>query len=443
MIAFVSLFLGLVIGARPVTVTASGPVAAVELLLDGAPVARMEQKPWTALVDFGPELSPHELVARALDARGHEIARARQWLNLPRPAAEMSILLQRDEKGMATGAQLSWASLQPGPPAALTVTFDGRRLAVKGAESFPLPSYDGASTHLLSASAEFGNGVRCRADAVLGGRTAIEMGSELTGVAVRLDPAAPLPDAAALEGWVVRRGEPLRAVGVERSGAQLLVVRDLSTAEAVSRLGRGGRTIIQAGRRGSLPVFDSEALRLDLRLGDDDRIRYIWPSVRSVATTSGAAELFESSHEFRGRDSGLHWLLTRISHPGSPDPGRRYADATAVAGLQAVQSCTRRAVLLVLGKKPVDASRHSPATVRAYLGRVHVPLFVWSLEPVSPGEVSAWGQVQDVSNLAKLRVAFERLKQELESQAIVWVEGQHLPQEIALTDKAVGMEMVR
>lgn len=269
------------------------------------------------------------------------------------------------------------------------------------------------------------------------------MGSELTAVAVRLDPKAGLPDPAALEGWIVRKGELLRAVGVERSSAQVLVVRDLSTAEALSRLGRGGRTIIQPGRRGTLPVFDSEALRLDLRLGDDDRIRFIWPSVRSVATTSGAAELFESSHEFRGRDAGLHWLLTRISHPGKPDPERRYADATAVAGLQAVQSCTRRAVLLVLGKNPVDASRHAPATVRAYLERIHVPLFVWSLEPVAPGKTSAWGRVEDASNLARLRTVVERLKQDLESQAIVWVEGQHLPQEFALTEKAVGMELVQ
>ncbi|MEO8190092.1 MAG: hypothetical protein ABI682_07095 [Acidobacteriota bacterium] len=443
MIAFVSLFLGLVIGAQPVTVRASGPVAAVELLLDGAPAARIEREPWTASVDFGAGLAPHELVARALDDKGREIARARQWLNLPRPAAEMSILLQRDDKGIATGAQLSWASLLPGPPAALAVTFDGRALPVKGAESFAIPSYDGASTHLLSASAEFGNGIRCRADAVLGGRTSMETGSELTGVAVRLDPGASLPDPAVLEGWLVCNGESLRPVGVERSAAQVLVVRDLSTAEALSRLGRGGRTIIQPGRRGTLPVFDSEALRLDLRLGDDDRIRFIWPSVRSVSTTSGAAELFESSHEFRGREGGLHWLLTRVSHPGRPDPERRYADATAVAGLQAIQSSTRRAVLLVLGKKPVDASRHSPATVRAYLERIHVPLFVWSLEPLASGGVSPWGPIEDVSNLAKLRVEVERLKRDLESQAIVWVEGQHLPQKIALTEKARGMELVR
>ncbi|MFN2632963.1 MAG: hypothetical protein ABR610_06055 [Thermoanaerobaculia bacterium] len=443
MIAFVSLFLGLVIGARPVTVTASGPVASVELLLDGAPAARIDEKPWTARVDFGMELSPHELVARALDSRGREIARARQWLNLPRPAAEMSILLQRDDKGVATGAQLSWASLQPGPPSALAVTFDGRPLAVKGSESFSLPSYDASSTHLLSASAEFGNGVRCRADVVLGGRTSTETVTELTGVAVRLAPAAELPEPAALEGWIMRKGEPLRAVGIERAGAQVLIVRDLPVAEALSRLGRGGRTIFQPGRRGALPVYDGEALRLDLRLGDDDKIRYIWPSVRSVAITSGAAELFESSHEFRGRDAGMHWLLTRISHPGRPDPARRYADATAVAGLQAVQSCTRRAVLLVLGKNPADASRYSPATVRAYLERIHVPLFVWSFEPLPAGAPSPWGQVEDVSNLPKLRVAFERLKRDVESQAIVWVEGQHLPQEIALSAKAMGMEIVR
>ena len=79
-----------------------------------------------------------------------------------------------------TGAQLGWESLLPGPPSSLAVSFDGHPLAVKGREPFDVPAYDAATTHLLSATAEFENGVRCRADSVLGGRTAIETGTALT-----------------------------------------------------------------------------------------------------------------------------------------------------------------------------------------------------------------------------------------------------------------------
>jgi len=184
-------------------------------------------------------------------------------------------------------------------------------------------------------------------------------------------------------------------------------------------------------------------MKLEMRLGDEDRIRFLWPTARSVATSSGAAELFDSSHDFAGRFAGFHWLLTRIAHPGKPDPERRFADATAVAGLQAVQSCTRRAVIVVLGRDATDKSRHSPERVRAYLERVHVPLYVWSLVTVKAGAPGPWGEAEEISSAQRLKSAVERLKRDLDEQAIVWVEGQHLPQGIALAEKAVGMRIVR
>ncbi len=73
MIAFASLFLGLIVGVQPVSVLVERPVAAVRFELDGKAVGRVEKAPWTVSVDFGPELAPHELVARALDAEGKEI----------------------------------------------------------------------------------------------------------------------------------------------------------------------------------------------------------------------------------------------------------------------------------------------------------------------------------------------------------------------------------
>jgi hypothetical protein len=442
MIAFATLFLGLVVGIQPVEVVTRGSVAAVEILVDGRPAAHVDAAPWRASVDFGQDLAPHELVARGLDGKGREVARVRQWLNLPRPPAEVQILLQRDEKGVARGAQLSWESLAAASPLALQVAFDGRPLDVHGREAFELPAYDAATSHLLSANVEFENGVRGRADAVLGGRSTTEAASDLTGVPIRVDPSRALPDPAALEGALKRRGESLKPVAVERAPAQLLIVRDVSEREALARLGRGGKTTFEQRRGsvgGSLPQYDSEASKLDMRLADDDRVRMIWPVVRKTAMTSGIAELFDTSHDFPGRSAGIFWLVTRVSRPGSVEKERRYADAVAVAGLQALQSCTRRAVILLAGKDTADASRLTPENVRGYLARIRVPLFVWTLDPKAPPP-AGWGRAEDVSTVVKLRAAVEKVRAELDSQAIVWVEGKHLPQEVEVA--AAGVELV-
>ena len=61
MIEIVSLFLGLISGFQDVEVRATGPVADVELLLDGRTVGVLAQEPWDFACDFGPGLAPHEL----------------------------------------------------------------------------------------------------------------------------------------------------------------------------------------------------------------------------------------------------------------------------------------------------------------------------------------------------------------------------------------------
>jgi hypothetical protein len=391
-------------------------------------------------------------VARALDAEGREIAAARQWVNVPRPAAELQILLERNDAGVARSARLLWESLLPGPPHALSVSLDGRPLAVSGREPFSIPAYSAETTHLLSASAEFDNGVRCRADLVLGGQAATETGSALTAIPVRFDRGIPLPEPASLAGAFVRRGERLRPVAVERGPAQILIVRDVSEVESRARYGLGkplvgGAMGTLTGPRGSLPE-NGGASKDAFRVGDEDRIRMIWPVARMVpadgAGGGSSAELFETSRTFPGRDTGLLWLLTRVSRPGDAGPERRFADATAVAGLQALESSNRRAVILLLGRKSEDASRISPAQVRGYLDRIHVPLFVWSLDVPRPERIAAWGAVTDVSSVVKLRFAVEKLNAELESQAIVWFAGKHLPQEIALSpDAPKDLAMIR
>src|SRR5688500_18434697 len=82
-IVFLTLFLGLTVGRQQVAVTVSGPVARVEIALDGRTAAVISSAPWRANVDFGAHLVPRRLVARALDERGNELARVEQRINLP------------------------------------------------------------------------------------------------------------------------------------------------------------------------------------------------------------------------------------------------------------------------------------------------------------------------------------------------------------------------
>src|SRR6266542_557516 len=169
MIAFASLFLGLIVGVQPVSVLVEKPVTAVRFELDGKAVGRVETAPWTVSVDFGPELAPHELVARALDAEGKEIGIERQLVNLPRPPAEVEVLLERDAKGRPVAARFSGQSLIASRPARVTVTFDGRPLQPGESDRVALPDYDADARHLLSVELEFSSAVRSKTDVVFGG----------------------------------------------------------------------------------------------------------------------------------------------------------------------------------------------------------------------------------------------------------------------------------
>jgi len=444
MIAFASLFLGLIVGVVPVTVVVVEAVAAVEFELDGESVGRLERKPWTLQVNFGEELEPHELVARAFNRGGEEIARTRQWINLPRAPAEVEFVLERDGEGRATAARLVWQSLLGGPdPTGLAVTFDGRRLNVDSRRRVALPAYDPAVAHVLSAELEFSGNLRSRADVVLGGGSSGEAKSELTAVPVRLPKGAFLPSTEKLQGWFVKKRQALRVAAVEHGPADVLMVRDLGTDEAIRRLGSGARTYVAPGLGGMLPQEEAEVIRTGLRLEKRDRLKIVWPVARPIAFSNVLTEIFDLSRDFTAKEGGLHWLLTRVYYPATGSPPLRFADAVAVAGLKAFGGYSRRAVVLVLGSSPADASRHTPGPVRRYLEKIHVPLSVWSLDPEQSAAAAVWGPAEDISSFSNLRRAVSKLKKDLETQHVVWLEGRHLPREITLSEKAEGIELVR
>jgi hypothetical protein len=438
-IAFVTLFLGLTLGAYPVELAVEGPVAAVELALDGAVAGRIEGPPWTGQIDFGSALAPHELVARALDANGQEIARTRQWVNLPRPAAEVEILLEG--AGSPSTARLTWQSRTGAQPSSIRLTLDDQPLVLGTDGRAALPAYDPESAHVLSAEVHFPPNVVARRDAVFGGKYGSQVSTDLTAVPVRVSRGK--LTGASLRGQLLAGGQPLTVAAVDESPAEVFVIRDLGAGEALKELGevRKRRTVSGHGMDQRLSI-EPEPLRYEIGLRKEDEVRFIYPIPRTFSGSGLPAELFDWSRAFTLQDGGMHWLLTRLVAAGTAPGRQRLADAVAVAGLQALSGSRPRAVVLVLGAAPDDASRYDPATVRQYLAAIRVPLFVWSVEKpaVASPALTAWGKVEDVSTLTRFRAAVARLRDELESQRIVWVEGTHLPQSIALGAGA-GVEL--
>jgi hypothetical protein len=427
-----------VAGLVPVRVITTGPVASVTIELDGRPLVTMRAPEWSADVDLGPELSPHELAARALDPDGKTLASCHQWLNLPRRPAEVEVVLERGADGRAQAARLSWQSLTPREPRGVEATLNGKPLTVSPDRRLELPPYDPRQPQLLSVELEFENDVKSRKDVVLGGGSGSEAGSELTSVPIRWRDGGE-PNTSTLKGRLVGKGQTLGVAAVETGPASLWIVRDSAATEAARHLGERGLQMFTSrwGNSGRVPGGD-----LNLRLDAGDRIRFVWPRPMTVAGSSLPTDLFPTSHTFIGDKVGVRWLLRSVQNPAPETAGARFSDAVAVAGLNAYAGFQRRAVLLVLGSSDVDESQYSVDAVRRYLVSLHVPLFVWSLGSPSKS-AGAWSEARDVSTAIGMLQAFSDIRRNLASQRIVWVEGRLLPQEIGLAPESGSIELAR
>ena len=455
-IAFLTLFLGLIHGPAAVEISAGPEIAAVELLLDGRSVARLAEPPWSAEVDLGADLLPHRLTARGLDARGGEAGRAEQWINLPRPAAEVQIVFEKAAPGKPRVARLAWQSVTNDRPTAIALTLDGVPLKLDAENRATIPARPSAgSTRVLSAALRFANGVEARRDVALGAEYGDEVATELTALPVRLRRGSRLPPPAQLQGWFTADGKPLRVSAVDAGPPRLMVVREPGAANRVvgwsaipqhrytlkrgSRLRYLGTTprafadaAAAASAADSPGDLDGSPANLSASSGSS-------ASAASSAASSVTFELFQGSQELDAGEYGLTWLLSRVVQDESGGRART-ADAVAVAGLQAAGGSGPRAVLLFLaGGNAQDASRYAGPAVRRYLAALHVPLFVWSARPASEATKAAWGGVEDVSTPPGLDRAFQRLTEELEAQRIVHLEGRHLPQSIAVSPGALGV----
>ncbi|MES1243690.1 MAG: hypothetical protein ABUT39_18935 [Acidobacteriota bacterium] len=423
-IAFLTFFLGLTSGVQLYELSVSGPAAAVEIVLDGAVAKRLTGPPWSGKIDLGADLVPHELVARALDADGREVAVARQWLNLPRPPAEVELALEGGRSGAPSRVRLTWERLTQDPPVASSLTLDGQPLQLDRTGRAALPSYDRDSAHVLTAELRFPSNVVARKDMIFGGEGG-ETYTELTAVPVRLLKGR-LPRPEALRGWFLDgKGNPLNVTAVEDGPGELYVVRVPSTDAVRSHLGFGSGT-----------AWRMSGLNLDR----NDLTRMVSPWSRSYQGTGTRSDLFDLS-PLSPSKYGLasHLVNSYFKRDGSEI--LRPTDAVAVAGLQAMAGGRRRAVVLVLDAASGDESLYDPVTVRRYLSSIRVPLHVWSLDR-DVSSLKAWGEIEDTSSVAGLELAFRKAASDLERQRIVLIEGRHLPQTIRLSPKAEGIEIV-
>ena len=430
MIGFAVLYLGLVVGVHPVAVSVGEEVAAVELRLDGALAGTMRGPPWSGALDFGPELVPRRLEAVALDRSGAELDRALQWINLPQDPAVARLFL-RDEGGEPT-AQLAWESIAGAEPREVRVTFDGEPLPVADPRSFPLPPHDPRQLHFLRAELDFAENVTSVAEMTFGGTFADRVSTELTAVPVIAEGKPPPVEA--LRGLFFAGDDELEVVAVERGAAEIVMVVDRGFAAGFAEI---WRQTLRRQRR----IYRAARLLPTGILKRDQRLRFLHPVARVREAVSGSFYTFPPSPEYLLDDGGFYPLLAGYA---SPPGDQRLADAVAVAGLTAARHRRRRVVVLALGPEPEEASEFAVAQVRGYLAALRVPLVVWYLGKRPPPGLRAWGETVDVQSFDKVAGALRDLKRRLEHQALVWLDGFHLPQEIRLEpEEGLGIRTVQ
>jgi hypothetical protein len=389
-LVFLTLFLGLSSGKATVSLQADASIATIRLELDSRVVATIDHAPWSADVDFGPELMPQRLAAVGFDARGKEIARASQDVNLPRDVAEVEILV-KSEKGHPSRAALIASSRKHAEPAEAQLSLDGNRLPLGTDFSAPLPATDWSRPHVLTAGMTFRDGETARGETIVSGGIGQTVTSDLTPVLVTRSRRG---DPKSLDGCFTIDGAEIRGNSLEQGNPLVIIVKNPGSKSPWR--------------------FPSDR---EYPLDPDTSSRILWVIPQQyTAKDEPTYSLFAPTSDFSATRFGVGWLLTRSLKP-VPDGPRQFADAVGVAGLAAYQSGRRRAVVLLLDNTS-DLSLHSPAVIQRYLARLGVPLFVWSIGKLSP---RGWGNVVDITSRASLATAVDAVKDALKAQSVVWV----------------------
>ena len=435
MVTFLTFFLGLTIGVQPVEVAVHRSVAAIELRLDGEVVGVVSEAPWRVQCDFGQELMPHLLEAIAYDERGRELGRVEQRINLLRPEAEVALVLSDYREGRYRQAEIVWQVVDESAPDEVLVDFDGEGLEVVDKRFVTLPAHNPERIHILSIELLFSGDRRAQAELAFGGQYGEAVSTELTAVAVDvLDRKALRVDR--LQGWFLARGEPVRVVAVEDGRAEVVAVRDRSALPKLKTLGLEAWSQARAAKsprsRGSAEQYLAKGL------SRGDSLHLVGTVPEDISTAAGKrTTLFSIFPDANKRSKGgIAYTLTQFFLANEALGGPQLLpEAVAIAGLLAAGSNRARAVVLVLGEDSKDRSSYDPRTVVSFLAVLRVPFFVWR---VGDGNIAspAWGEGSTITKLKELNRSVRELRDQLKQQAIVWLDGDYLPQEISLAPAA-------
>jgi hypothetical protein len=398
-------------------VAVDGPVARVELVLDGRVIGQRTGPPWKFVCDLGEELAPHELVAVAYDADGREIHRTRQLVNLPRPQAEARIAFESETDGRPVALRVFWESADPAEPLSVYAVFDGLVLQPDESGRFPLPDHDPNDVHIVSAEVHFMDGLTARTDVTFGGRYGSQVATELTAVPIRKRSGK--PTVAELQGRFLIDGEELTVAAVEKPGIKIFLIRDLVSFNQLQMVRMQQDSTTRRLPRGGA-ISPARLTR------EHDQFFFVVANPKRRHNR----ELFPTTPGWNLKRWSLDWLATHpVADEGSVR-GQQLADAVAVAAVQAAAEGAPRAVVLVTSGRPTDKSIYSPTQVRRFLHSLRVPFYVWS---TSAGEDLGWGPDIRVDNRKGLRRAAKTVLREVDEQWIVWVEGNHMVNRITLS----------
>lgn len=228
-----------------------------------------------------------------------------------------------------------------------------------------------------------------------------------------------------------------RVMAVDGEGGDLVAVVDPRAVPCLHRLEESVQARIRyyAERTPTFPVAAAEGEVEPLPVGDPRfRLYFLDPRrlrpARDDDTLRPAPYLLSPGREVRPAELALELSRYRPARPG--DGGPVSAEAVATAARHAWAGGRRRAVVLVVGPGSgggTDAAgRYSEVEVVRYLERLGVPLHVWRCGGAGS---HGWGDARQVRHPASLIAAADRLLGSLRRQRVVWVEGRHLPGEVA------------
>jgi hypothetical protein len=429
-VAFVTLFLGLDAGAQTVELLVAPPATRVELLLDGQQVAELSAPPWRTKIDLGNTLLPHRLEAVAYNAKGRRLERIGQTINMPRPEAELAIVLERDVAGVPRSARLTWESVQLLEPSQVSMVLDGQELTLDDTHSAPLPELDLHHAHVLRGEVAFGSRMAAVRELAFGGEYVDSSQTELTAVTVVLPEKRGRFERGAVEGKLVAGGRPAQVVAIDETPYTYAFV----FAEQGWQL---WRQMIDGRVNASLAA--------GFRPSGKDSVLVVDPVPNIVASASGeVARVFPINVDSKCSRNSILNAIERIGRREADRTRQDLAAAVAGAGLASYGLRQRRAAIFVASEEELVASASVAPLVRAYLATLGVPLHVWvpGKKPVEV-EPSPWGEIMWFSRPGHVFKALRDVRAKLERQRIVWIEGTHLPQEVTITGAPATFRLAR